>query len=60
MKYTLNYFGEDKVFNTALELEAFIEEEHSDNPDNLNEIGEITDTEGNQYGFSWRAQLVEI
>jgi hypothetical protein len=41
MKFTLNYFGEDKVFNTIYELEEFIEQEHSDNPDNLNEIGEI-------------------
>lgn len=53
----MDFFGDEHKFNSTEELEDFIETEHADNPDCLQEVGEITDEAGNLYGFSWKATL---
>ena len=60
MMFTMEFFEEEKTFETKEELENFIEEEHADDPSIIHEIGDITDDEGTRYGFGWSAELMEI
>lgn len=60
MKYTINLFGENHEFNSIEELEDFINDAHDDDPSSINEIGEITDEDGDQYGCAWNVKVVPI
>lgn len=60
MKYTLNYFDEDKTFNSLEELEDFINDEHDSDPSSIYEIGEITNENGECFGCAWNVKVVPI
>ncbi len=60
MKYLMKYFGIDYVFDSIEEVEDYMDEEHAQNPDCIEEVEEVTDSDGKQYGFAWRPKLVEL